>query len=161
MGRLFFMAIFSDIVKPALDSVTNLVSEFHLSPEDKLKFQQASAELVQRTQQSALDYDVKLNDIAGQNIRAEAQSGDKYTERARPTFLYVIIAIFAFNYIFLPIAKIFGSHVDPINMPGELLTFFGVCITGYVVNHSAEKVLSLPGVTELSAFGLKASNKGK
>src|SRR5690349_3277220 len=109
------MALFDSLAKPALDSVTDIIKEFHMSPEDQAKFAQAAADAAAKAQQAAVDYDVQLNTIAGQNIRAETQSGDKFTARARPSFMYVIIAVFAFNYIFLPFAQIFGSKVQPVS----------------------------------------------
>ena len=156
------MAIFDAILKPALDSVTKLIGEFHLSPEEKAQAQQAIADASARAQQSAVDYEVKLNEIAGQNIRADAASGDKFTSRARPSFLYVIIAVLAFNYIGLPLAQIFGSHVPPIVLPADLLALFGICMTGYSYLRSADKALALPGDTSINVLGLfKASNSTK
>ncbi len=153
------MPLFDSLIKPALDSVTGLVSEFHLSPEDKLKFQAAAAELAAKTQQASFDYDARLNDIAGQNIRAEAQCEDKFSERARPSFMYLVMAVLAANYIMIPFCQIFGSKVQPVFLPGEVLTLFGVCITGYVFNRTVERVASLPGDSQISILGMKVGNK--
>jgi Holin of 3TMs, for gene-transfer release len=153
------MPIFSELLKPALDSVTGLVSEFHMSPEDKAKFAQAAADAAAKAQQASVDYDAKLNDIAGQNIRADSTSGDKYTERARPSFMYLVMAVLAFNYIGLPCAQVFGSHVEPIALPADLLALFGVCVTGYSFMRTAEKVAGLPGDSQMSVLGMKVGNK--
>ncbi len=158
--------LFDSLVKPALDSVNDLIGQFHMSPEDKAKATQAIADASAKAQQTAADYDIQLNSIAGQNIRADASSGDKFTARARPSFMYVIILVLAFNYIGLPIAQIFGSHVAPIQLPGDLLTLFGVCVTGYVMSRTAEKAISsseriaaMPGDSQISVLGLKMGNK--
>ncbi len=154
------MAIFDSLVKPILDSATALIAQFHLSPEQQIQAQQQLQEAAQRAQQAAMDYDAKLNDIAGQNIRAESQSEDNYTRRARPTFMYVVIAVIGFNYIALPLLQVFGSKVAPITLPGDLLTLFGVCVTGYVFSRTAEKVAELPGESQVNMAGVfKASNK--
>lgn len=153
------MAIFDTLIKPALDSVTTLIQQFHMSPEEKQQAQQAIADAAQKAQLAAQDYDVQLNSIAGQNIRADASSGDAYTSRARPTFMYVIIAVIAFNYIGLPLAQIFGSKVGPIVLPADLLTLFGVCVTGYVFSRTAEKVSALPGESSVNVLGMKIGNK--
>jgi hypothetical protein len=154
------MALFDSLVKPALDSVNDLIAQFHLSPEDKAKAQQAVADAADKARAQAEDYDVKLNDIAGQNIRADASSGDKFTERARPSFLYVIIAVLAFNYIGIPCAQLFGSHVAPITLPTDLLSLFGVAICGYSMSRTAEKVSALPGDSQINILGmLKVGNK--
>jgi hypothetical protein len=151
--------IFDSLIKPALDSVTALINEFHLSPEDKAKAQQAIADAQDKARTDALEYDAKLNDIAGQNIRADAQNGDKFTSRARPTFMYIVESILGFNYIIIPLAKLFGSHVDPIVLPSDLLTLFGVCVTGYAMSRTVEKVASLPGDSQINVLGMKIGNK--
>jgi len=149
------MAIFDSFVKPVLDSVTTMIGQFHMSPEEKAQATQAISDAAEKAKAAADDYEVQLNAIAGQNIRADAQNGDKYTSRARPSFMYVIIAVFAFNYIGIPLAEIFGSKVQPIELPGDLLTLFGVCVTGYVFARTAEKVTALPGDSQIKLpFGL-------
>jgi|SRR5690348_4673298 len=154
------MALFDSLVKPALDSVTGVIKEFHMSPEDQAKFAQAAADATAKAQQASMDYDAKLNDIAGQNIRAETQSDDKFTRRARPAFMYLVMAILAFDYIFLPFAQIFGSAVKPWDLPGPLLTLFGVCISGYAFSRTVEKIASLPGDSQLNVLGMmKIGNK--
>ena len=153
------MPLFDSLVKPAFDSVTGLIGEFHMSPEDKAKAQQALADAEQRARQTAADYDGKLNAIAGENIRAEMRCGDKFTERARPSFMYLVMAVLGFNYIAIPCCQIFGSKAQPVYLPGELLTLFGVCITGYVFNRTVEKVASLPGDSQISILGMRVGNK--
>ena len=51
---------------------------------------------------------------------AEATNGDKYTSRARPTFLYVCNVILAWNYILVPML---GRK--PIEFPEPPLWLFG------------------------------------
>jgi hypothetical protein len=152
------MAIFDSLIKPALDTVNNLISQFHLSPEDKAKADQALAQLAQDRKKEADDYEVQLNQIASQNIQADANSQDKFTQRARPFFMYIIEAILAFNYIGVPIAQMFKLPVAPIVLPADLLTLFGICVTGYVFARSAEKIAALPGASTISALGVKISN---
>jgi hypothetical protein len=137
-----------------------IINKFVADPQAKADAIQKLAENQIEVQQMQDDLEVKLNDIAGQNIRADAGSGDKFTSRARPSFMYVIIAVFAFNYIGLPLAEMFGSHVAPIALPPDLLTLFGVCITGYVFSRTAEKVAAMPGESNVSVLGIiKAGNK--
>lgn len=153
------MPIFDALIKPALDSVTGLVSEFHMSPEDKARFAQASADAAAKAAQASVDYDVKLNQIASDNIKADAGTNDKFTMRARPSFMYVIIAVLAANYILIPLSTIFGAKVSPVALPGDLLTLFGVAICGYSVSRTVEKVVSLPGDSSVNVLGMKVSNK--
>jgi uncharacterized membrane protein (DUF106 family) len=128
---------------------------------------QAKAAALQQLQQNQIevqkmqdDLETKLNDIAGQNIRADAQSGDKFTSRARPLFMYIVEAILAFNYIGLPIFKMCGASIAPMDLPPDLLVLFGTCITGYVFARSTDKALSLPGDSQVNVAGiLKLGNK--
>ncbi len=153
------MALFDALISPALKAVSDVIGQFHLSPEDKAKAEQAVADAAAKAQQASMDYDVQLNAIAAKSIQTEEGSGDKFTQRARPSFMYVVIAVIGFNYIGIPFAQIFGSHVAPIVLPGDLLTLFGVCVTGYVVSRTAEKVAALPGDSQVSVLGMKVGNK--
>jgi hypothetical protein len=153
------MALFDSLIKPALDSINDLIGQFHLSPEDAAKAKQAIADASAKAQQTALDYDVQLNTIAGENIRADASNGDKYTARARPSFLYVVIFILAFNYIGIPLAQIAGTHVAPIVLPSDLLALFGIAMTGYSMSRTVEKIAALPGDSQISVLGMKIGNK--
>jgi hypothetical protein len=153
------MPIFDALIKPALDSVTALISQFHLSPEDKLKAEQAIANAAQQARQQSQDYDVQLNSIASQNIRADATTGDKFTERARPWFMYIIEAVLAFNYIVFPLLHAVRVNVATIELPSNLLELFGVCVTGYVFNRTAEKISALPGDSQINVLGIKVGNK--
>lgn len=155
------MALFDSLVKPALDSINSIINDFHMSPEDKAKAQMAvqDAELAARKQ--AEDYDIQLNNIAGQNIRAETGSNDKFESRARPTFLYIVNSILAFNYLGLPLIHVCGvSSAKPIEIPSDVLTLFGVVMTGYIVSRGAEKISAMPGESNVNILGiLKAGNK--
>lgn len=139
----------------------DIIEEFHMSPEQKAEQLAKLAAAQAQAEQSARDYDVKMNDIAGQNIRAEAQSGDKFSEHARPWFMYIVEGILAWNYIGLSIVRACGiKDVGPAVLPADLLTLFGVCVTGYVFSRSADKALALPGQTSVSVLGgaIKGTN---
>jgi hypothetical protein len=155
------MAIFDQLISPLLTSAQALISEFHLSPEDKVKAEQWTADQAQVAQKQANDYEIQLNTIAGQNIRADAASGDKFTQRARPWFMYIIEFILAFNYIAVPAYEmVTGKALVPVALPADLLTLFGVCVTGYVFNRTAEKIAAMPGDSSVNMLGIiRASNK--
>jgi hypothetical protein len=74
-------------------------------------------------------------EAASSNIRAEAGSGDKFTSRARPTFLYICNAVIGWNYI---IAPLFGRQ--PLDLPEPLFWLFGSVMLGYTGARSWEKV---------------------
>ena len=129
--------------------VQDVVGTFKLSPAARQEFEKALED--HRFELEKLDraYDSKLLDAqtkeieaASANIRAEASSGDPYTSRARPTFLYLIYVILAWNYILIPTVLLFkGQPPAPINLPPDLLTLFGAGYLGYVHYRSKDKAL--------------------
>lgn len=92
-----------------------------------------------------------LKEIAVQlsAIIAEANSPDPWTSRARPSFLYVVYVLLLWSIpmgvltVFKPEAAVsftsgFQAWLGAI--PEEVLTLFGVVMTGYVAGRSWEKV---------------------
>jgi hypothetical protein len=71
-----------------------------------------------------MDAESNAIEAASANIRAEAQSGNKWTSRARPTFLYLFYVILAFNFIFVPIEQMIKgislAHLHSIEFPDIL-----------------------------------------
>jgi|SRR5579864_99624 len=142
-----------------LDSVKGLISQFHMSPEDKAKLQ---AQLDQEKDAFATaenDYNAKLNDIAGQNIRAEETSGDKFTVRARPAVIWVGLLMFFWNYCVVPSAGLHW-HIPSLPIPDTFSEIWGVVVTGYVFNRTVDKLMALPGESSVKLpFGVQISNK--
>lgn len=151
------MSIFTEIIGGNLGKlVKDVVGTFKLSPEEKAKMEQAieaNAHEIQMKEYEltvkALDAETKAIEAASANIRAEAQSGDAYTSRARPTFLYLFYVILAFNYIILPISQMIKgiSIVDlkPIIYPDILWEVFVAGYLGYVGVRTFEKYKSMGG----------------
>lgn len=121
---------------------SKLIDKLFPNPEDKAK---AQLELLRLEQQGELDM-VKTQLSA---IIAEAQSADAWTSRARPSFLYVVYILLLWSipmgvlYVFNPEAAAqfttgFSAWLKAI--PEEVLTLFGVVMTGYVAGRSWEKV---------------------
>jgi len=124
------------------DLFSKVVGTFKLSPEKAAELEalkennkEKLAELDIQLQQQLNDAVTKEIEAASANIRAEAQTGDKYTSRARPSFLYVMLAIFIFNYMVFPLA---GRA--PLNYPEPLFWLFGSCMLGYTGARTWEKI---------------------
>ncbi len=117
------------------DLVQKVVGTFKLSPEAKLEFDKALAENDYNLKKMDADLESKLSDTAASNIQAEEKSGDKYTSRARPTFLYMMEFILFCNYVVFPIA---GRA--PIQFPDALFWLFGSCMLGYTGARTWEKM---------------------
>src|SRR5258708_35151453 len=91
--------------------VSGLIDKFHMSPEDKAKFQAAIDANQKEIQLAQLALEAKAQDTlareteaASANIRAESTSSDKFTSRARPSFVYVMLGIMAANYVLFSLA---------------------------------------------------------
>ena len=127
--------------------VKDVVGTFKLTPEAKAEIDKQIEEHAFELAKLDREYETKLLDVqareieaAGANIRAEAQSGDKYTSRARPTFLYIIETILACNYILFPLI---GRPA--LDLPEAAFWLFGSCMLGYSGARSWEKVIGMKG----------------
>lgn len=144
-----------------LESVKGIIQQFHMSPEDKAKLQQQLDAEKDQFAAAENDYNAKLNDIAGQNIRAEAQSGDKYTERARPSVIWVGLFVIVWNYCgpMLIVNHFFHLGANTIDLPPMFWEAWSAISLGYVVNRSIDKALALPGDTQVKLpFGIQIGN---
>lgn len=119
----------------------DVVGTFKLSPEDKAKYQAAIDENQTQVQLAQINLQAKAEDTlareveaAGANIRAEAGSGDKYTSRARPSVIYVVLGILTANYVVFPVL---GK--PPLAFPDPLFWLFGSCVLGYTGARSWDK----------------------
>jgi hypothetical protein len=120
----------------------DIVGTFKLSPEKKAEFQAIVDANAFALQAKEAEYQTKLLEVqskeietASANIRAEASSGDKFTSRARPSFMYMMIVIMGCNYIVFPLI---GR--PPILFPEPLFWLFGSAILGYTGARSWEKI---------------------
>ncbi len=111
---------------------------------DKARQNEAKAKLLEMQQNG----EFAEIEIAQKNIKAEASSDDKWTSRARPTFMYVM-------YVMILAAIPFGvfSAINPdtaksislgVNawlgaIPNDLWWTFGIGYTGYATMRTFEK----------------------
>lgn len=131
---------------PVVDGIfaigSKIIDALFPNPEEKAK---AQLELLRLQQAGELE-EVKIQLSA---IIAEAQSADPWTSRARPSFLYVVYILLLWSIpmgvlaIFKPDAAVaftsgFQAWMGAI--PPDVLTLFGVVMTGYVAGRSWEKV---------------------
>lgn len=146
-----------------IDSVSKIISQFKLSPEDKANLQLQLQQNSDAFAAAENDYDAKLNDIAGQNIRTEEASGDKYTARARPSVIWVGLFAIVWNYCgpMQLINHFMHAGAAPIDLPASFWEAWTAISLGYVFNRTADKLMSLPGNSNLKLpFGISLSNDG-
>jgi hypothetical protein len=119
-----------------------LIDKFFPNPEERAR---AKAELLRMQQEG----DLKEMEISLSAIIAEANSSDKWTSRARPSFLYIVYILLLWSIpmgiltVYNPTAAQnftvgFQAWMDAIPIP--VLQLFGVVMTGYVAGRSWEKV---------------------
>lgn len=119
-----------------------LIDKLFPDPAEKAK---AQLELLRMHQSGELE-EMKASLSA---IIAEAQSADPWTSRARPSFLYVVYILLLWS-IPMGLATVFkpeaataftnGFKLWLTAIPEDVLTLFGVVMTGYVAGRSWEKV---------------------
>lgn len=142
------------------DSVAKIVGLFKVPPEQmeehRFELEKIQAELVAK-QLDAASLEVQA---ASANIQAEAKSGDKYTERSRPTFIYLCELILFFNCVAVPIYQALTHQtLTVLAMPHEMYWLFGSCILGYTGASHWSDFMALPGKSEIGLpFGLKMGN---
>lgn len=129
------------------------------SPEDAAKLAEIAgrhadliAQLDADQKKADTQANVKLNETAGENIRAE--QSDKYTGRARPTVIYAWILVILYNYI---ITGLIGKA--PIQMPDMFWEVSGIVITGYVFARTGDKLFGGAGGS-VKGLGLNIESKG-
>ena len=120
-----------------VDSVKGIIGEFHMSPEDKAKLQEAVDANKEAFDEKQMELDGKLNDIAGQNIRQDSSSSDAFVRRARPFFLWIISLALGFN-IFVPLFS--GGRIHPVPIDNGLYTLFGTGYLGFAYLRTKEKL---------------------
>lgn len=143
-----------------LDGVSKIIGQFKMSPEEKANLQLQLQQNADAFTAAQNDYNAKLNDIAGQNIRAEEQSGDKYTARARPSVIWVGLFVIVWNYCILTTFQHWLKST-PIDLPAYFWEAWSAISLGYVFNRTADKLMNLPGNSSLKLpFGIQMSNDG-
>lgn len=132
----FFTKLFSSGIG---DLFKTIMDEVKLSPEKKAELEEKHAELMAQAEQADRDLEEKLNDIAGQNIRAETSSNDSFVRRARPAFLWVMTACIALNIVLPLVNHTFGGSMQPLSIDAYL-DLFKIAFLGYVTARTVEKV---------------------
>lgn len=139
LGSILSSIVGGDSVK---DLVLGVIDRIKLSPEKKAEIQKAMQDHDFELQK--MDFELKKAEqelvskeveAASANIKAEAMSGDKYTSRARPSFIYMMLVIMVCNYIIFPI-----MGRDVLTFPEALFWLFGSVMLGYTGARTWEKI---------------------
>lgn len=110
------MAIFDSLLKPALDSVNTLISNFHMSPEDKAKAQQAITDATEQVRKDSQTFDIQLATLdASDKISArQMQIG---TKDPTPRILAIAVTVGFFGLLgFMALHDVPPSSKDLLNV---------------------------------------------
>jgi hypothetical protein len=116
----------------------DIVGMFKLSPETQAELTKQLEDHKFELAKMDAELEEKLQATAASNIQSEEKSGDKFTSRARPTFMYIMEAILLWNYAVVPLFK-----QAPVDLPEPLFWLFGSCMLGYTGARTWEKISTL------------------
>jgi hypothetical protein len=124
--HLFLDSVVKAGVGGLVDSVASLIDRFVTTPDEKTKALIELRALEVRETEAIVS-------SASAALKAEAESPDPWVRRARPTFLYLMYTVLAWNYILLPVTQLLTSQpLAPIVLPTDLYYLFGAGYLGYV-----------------------------
>lgn len=137
------------------------------NPEDAAKLQELLTkheDLIVQTQadlakQQSVE-NIELNATAGQNVRADAQSGDKFTSRARPGIIWVGLFIMSWSYVVIPMLAIHWTYLKPVDFPSMFWEVWGIVATGVVMTRTADKLFGGAGGS-VKGLGINIESKGE
>lgn len=132
-------------ISAVISLASSVLDKIFPNAADKAKLDEAKLALLQMQSQNEL----KTLELQIAPALAEAKSEDKWTARARPTFMYVMYIMLLFS---LPMGVC--SAINPeiatrvglgmkewlAAIPTPLYELFGICFFGYAVGRSAEKI---------------------
>lgn len=142
---------FKDIVGSFKADPTEIIKLQALIEQNKDVLAQKQIEMAEK----AADVEAQLNETAGKNIRAEADSGDPWVRRARPMVIWVGLFIMTWNYCLIPLIP--GKTV--VAFPDMFWNAWMIVATGYVFARTGDKLFGGQGGS-VSFLGMKADSKG-
>ncbi len=137
-----------------IESIGNVADKFHLSGEEKQQFKLEIEALLQK-RDSEIEQTIRSELQAKERVLvAELQQGDSYTKRARPTVVYVGLAVIVFNYCVVPllikaasILAMMGKPAidlatigwEPLSLPVEFWAGWSGIVMTWSIGRSAER----------------------
>ena len=123
-----------------LGAVNSIIKDFKGDPNAKAQLQELVEQNTAQFKLADLEAQSKLDDIAGENIRAEAQSQSWIARNARPWFLFMGTNLICVNYV-IPLLSQFLPHaIQPMNLPDWFYRCFTAGFLGYVGGRTYEKI---------------------
>ena len=127
------------VVGKVVDPVKEIIGEFHMSPEDKVKAEKAIEQMKNEMTTKFLDVHMKEMQSQKEIILAEARGG--FLQRNwRPILMLSIVAIVVNNYIVYPYLAMFTEKAIVLELPEKLWNLMLVGVGGYIAGRSGEKI---------------------
>jgi len=133
---------------PFLEVGLKLLEKLIPDPQAKAAAQLEVMRMQQAGEFKEIEVALKQTEMAKDTIVAEASSDDKWTSRARPSFMYVIYTLILSS---IPMGVLYAFHPETAQqitigfkdwlaaIPAEMLALFGVGYVGYVGARTFEK----------------------
>ncbi len=120
---------------------------------DKEKQAQANIELqkllleAQARQSEAdarkMEADANIAQSAALTIKAEAESNSWMARNWRPSLMYLIMLLIAYNFMLAPLLQSIGLKLLITPIPNDMWTLLTLSVTGYVAGRSGERMMGL------------------
>ena len=146
--------IFGQSAKGLLDGLGGIIDQLHLSKEEKQQFSLQMEQLLQQ-RDTEIEETIRAELQAKERVLvAELAQGDSYTKRARPTVVYVGLAVIVFNYCIVPLVlkaisliaqygdgdpSLASITFEPLALPVEFWVGWSGIVATWSIGRSAEK----------------------
>ena len=132
--------------------VADIVDQFKLTDDEKAKFNLDMETLLQKRDSEIEATIQKELDTSARIIEAEMAQDDNYTKRARPTVIYVGLAMYVLNFLILPKlavlavlatdpmkAALITQVFTPVHIPDSFTMAWGGVVAIYAGGRTMEK----------------------
>lgn len=127
------MNIIEKITNATVGKVVDVIDKhLPLSPETRANVEKEVLQIITNENQAYY--------AAAQNIIVTEAKGNWLQRSWRPLLMMEIVFIVGFNFILVPILRMFEMVITPLDLPGQLWTLMEIGVGGYIVGRSGEKV---------------------
>ena len=124
------MSVIAELVSGAIKPITDLIGNLHTSDKERGELQLAVATVQVGYASSILDYELKIQQMQADVIKAEAQGASWLQRSWRPITMLVFVTLVVLDTL----------GITPNRLAPEAWTLLQLGLGGYVIGRSAEKV---------------------